>query len=88
MAVSNVSYDFGGLLTDYTVFAAVRHTGSQDEAVVASVGSEWIFGLGNSMSGYWKLGNTTLTGPSSDNDWHCYWNTRSKWSSNFTQGRL
>ena len=64
------SYDFGGLLTDYTIFAAVRHTGSQDEAVVASVGSEWIFGLGNSMSGYWKLGNTTLTGPSSDNDWH------------------
>ena len=36
------SYDFGGLLNEYTIIAVVRHTGGQDGAVVASVGSSWV----------------------------------------------
>ena len=38
------SYDFGGLLNDYTILTVARHTG-QNNAVIASVGSDWAFGL-------------------------------------------
>ena len=64
------TFDFGGFLNDYSIFAVARHTGGQDNSVISSVGSDWIFGLGNGMSGFWKLGGTEVNGPSSDTDWH------------------
>jgi hypothetical protein len=64
------SYDFGGLLNDYTILTVARHTGGQNNAVIASVGSDWVFGLGGEKSGYWKLGGTVLSGPSADDSWH------------------
>ena len=66
------SYDFGGLLNEYTILAVARHTGGQDDAVIASVGSDWIFGLGAGKSSYWKLGDNEISGPSSDTNWHIF----------------
>ena len=66
------SYDFGGLLNDYTIVAVARYTGGQNDAVIASVGSEWVFGLGGGKSSYWKLGNNEISGPSADTNWHIF----------------
>ena len=44
----------------------------QDGAVVASVGSDWVFGLGAGKSSYWKLGTDELIGPSADREWHIF----------------
>ena len=43
-----------------------------DNAVIASVGSDWIFGLGASKSSYWKLGDNEISGPSADTKWHIF----------------
>ena len=45
------SFDFGSLLGEYSILGA-RHTGGQNGAVISSVGSDWIFGLGNEKSAY------------------------------------
>ena len=67
------SFDFGTLLGEYSIFAVARHAGVSDEAVISSVGSDWIFGLGNNYSVYWKLGsNYEFSGSPSDDTWHVY----------------
>ena len=50
------SFDFGSLLGEYCILAVARHTGGQNGSVISSVGSDWIFGLGNEKSAYWRLG--------------------------------
>ena len=64
------SYDWGGFLNDYTILSVVRHTGGMNESVISSVGSNWVFGLGDGKSGYWQLGETKLQGPTADQSWH------------------
>ena len=41
------TFDFGGFLSEYSIFAIARHTGGQNGAVIASVGSDWVFGFGD-----------------------------------------
>ena len=44
-----------------------------DGAVISSVGSDWVFGLGNQYSVYWKLGaSNEFTGSASGDSWHVY----------------
>jgi hypothetical protein len=69
------TYDFGGLLSEYSILGIMRHTGTKNGAVIASVGSDWVFGLGNEKSSYWKLGSTEISGPSADSDWHIFTGT-------------
>ena len=67
------SFDFGTILGEYSIFAVARHAGTQDQAVLSSVGSDWVFGLGNQYSVYWKLGPSfEFTGSVSDDQWHIY----------------
>ena len=50
-----------------------RHAGSLDQSVISSVGSDWVFGLGNNYSTYWKLGSGhEFMGAASDDSWHLY----------------
>ena len=65
------STDFQSLLNEYTILALARHTGVKNQAVLASVGTNWVFGLGENKSAYWKIGSDILSNsPSSDHDWH------------------
>ena len=56
------SYDFGGLLNDYTILTVARHTA--DKKMQLSHLSGLIGYLDLEQSGYWKLGSTVLSGPS------------------------
>ena len=39
--------------------------------VIASVGTDWVFGLGENKSAYWKIGSNIIShSPSSDQSWH------------------
>ena len=63
--------NFGTLLDDYSIVSLIRHTGGNDKAVISSVGTDWVFGLGDNKSAYWKMGSNLLnSGPSSDDQWH------------------
>ena len=63
--------NFGTLLDDYSIVSLVRHTGGNDKAVISSVGTDWVFGLGENKSAYWKMGANLLnSGTSSDDQWH------------------
>ena len=65
------SVDFGTLIEDYTIISLIRHTGGLDQAVIASVGTDWIFGLGDGKSAYWKIDTNILpSSPSADEQWH------------------
>ena len=63
--------NFGTLLDDYSIVSLMRHTGGNDRTVVSSVGTDWVFGLGDSKSAYWEMGtNLVNNGPPSDDQWH------------------
>ena len=65
------STDFNPFSARYTILALIRHTGVKNQAVLASVGTNWVFGLGENKSTYWKMGSDILSNsPSSDHDWH------------------
>ena len=58
-------------MDEYTILTLVRHTGGSNQSVVASIGTDWIFGLGNGKSAYWKMGSILFSSsPPADNDWH------------------
>jgi hypothetical protein len=65
------SLDVGSLIEDYSISALIRHTGGLNQAVIASVGTDWVFGLGDSRSAYWKM-DASLVNPSppADQGWH------------------
>ena len=72
------SDDYGALLGEYTILTLARHAGSLDQSVISSVGSDWVFGLGNNYSSYWKLGSGhEFMGSASDDSWHLYAGTLS-----------
>ena len=72
------SDDYGALLGEYTILTLARHSGSLDQSVISSVGSNWVFGLGNNYSSYWKLGSGhEFMGSASDDSWHLYAGTLS-----------
>ncbi|MEC7628228.1 MAG: LamG-like jellyroll fold domain-containing protein, partial [Verrucomicrobiota bacterium] len=72
------SFDFGSLLGDYSIFAIARHAGGENESVISSVGSDWVFGLGNGKSAYWRLGSDKVfEGSSADTSWGLYAGTLS-----------
>ena len=72
------SEDYGALLGEYTILTLARHAGSLDQSVISSVGSNWVFGLGNNYSSYWKLGSGhEFMGSASDDSWHLYAGTLS-----------
>ena len=63
--------NFGALLDEYTLLALVRHTGGSNQSVIASIGTDWIFGLGNEKSAFWQMGSSLLSNsPAADDDWH------------------
>ena len=63
--------NFGALLDEYTLLALVRHTGGSNQSVIASIGTEWIFGLGNGKSAFWQMGSSLFSSsPVADDDWH------------------
>ena len=63
--------DFYSLLDSYSIIGLVRHSGEHDQAVIASVGTDWVFGLGENKSAYWKIGSNIIShSPSSDQSWH------------------
>ena len=63
--------DFQSILNEYTILALIRHTGVKNQAVIASAGTDWVFGLGENKSAYWKMGSNLITnGPSSDSSWY------------------
>ena len=66
------SFDFGSLLSDYTVLSFMRHTGGQNETVIGSVGTNWVFGLGAGSSSYWKMGSVITQASSADQNWHLF----------------
>ncbi|MBT7649351.1 MAG: DUF2341 domain-containing protein, partial [Opitutae bacterium] len=71
------TFDFGSSLTEYTVLALARHSGSERNTVIGSVGTEWVFGLGGGGSSYWKMGSEIIPPTSVDEDWHLYAGTLS-----------
>ena len=63
--------DFQSILNEYTIIALARHSGGEDQSVIASAGTDWVFGLGESKSAYWKVGSNLITnGPSSTQSWY------------------
>ena len=66
------TFDFGSALTEYTVLALARHSGSQRNTVIGSVGTDWVFGLGGGSTSYWKMGSEVFPPTSVDEDWHLY----------------
>ena len=55
------TFDFGSSLTEYTILTLARHSGSQRDTVIGSVGTEWVFGLGAGGTSYWKMGSETVS---------------------------
>ena len=51
------TYDFGSVLSEYSIFALARHTGDRNGTIIGSVGTDWVFGFGNGSSAYWKMGS-------------------------------
>ena len=67
------SFDFSSVLSEYSVLAIARHTGGQNGAVISSVGSDWIFGLGDNYNAYWKLGPASeFSATSANAEWNLY----------------
>jgi hypothetical protein len=66
------NFDFSSSVTNYSILAVVRYSGSSMGSVLSSVGTEWVFGLGAGSASYWKMGNVVMPGASADNSWHLY----------------
>ena len=71
------SFDFGSLLSEYTILSLIRHIGDQNETVIGSVGSDWVFGMGNGSSAYWKMGSIVSQSTPADQNWHLFAGTLS-----------
>ena len=71
------SFDFGSLLSEYTILAFIRHTGDQNQTVVGSVGTDWVFGMGEGRSSYWKMGSVLTQSSPADENWHLFAGTLS-----------
>ena len=65
-------FDFGSLLSEYTILGLIRHIGDQNETVIGSVGSDWVFGMGNGSSAYWKMGSIVSQSTPADQNWHLF----------------
>ena len=65
--------DVGALLKEYSLTSLIRHTGEKDQAVISSIGSDWVFGLGAGSSAYWKMSTNQLSSsPVADQSWHVF----------------
>ena len=63
--------NFGALFDDYTITGLIRYSGEIKEGVVCSVGTDWIFGLGDGKSAYWKINDSlAMNTPTADENWH------------------
>ncbi len=71
------SFDFGSLLSEYTILAFIRHTGDRNETIVGSVGTDWVFGMGAGSSLYWKMGSVVTLASPADETWHLFAGTLS-----------
>ena len=64
------TYDFGSVLSEYSIFALARHTGDRNGTIIGSVGTDWVFGFGNGSSAYWKMGSFETQSSQADQQWH------------------
>ena len=66
------SFDFSSSLGDYSVLAIARYSGTEKGNVISSVGTNWVFGLGEGSTSFLRMGNVVVPPVSSDNEWHIY----------------